>query len=171
MHLALEVGAHIEAPWFAIVIGVLTGLGVRQANKAGIHHVSYARGAVSGIIALAAIVGSIYLVSVLMAKKDTTRTGKPVANAAPAADAAAEDAEGDDAAEPAEEPAAEPIPEAAPVAAGGGKMGARAEEFNPWQAAFMAIGAFLAYELGRGSAPRPVGQPAPEQPVYTDPSN
>ena len=46
LHLFLEVGLQMEAPWFAIVIGLLTGLGVRQANKS-LAGVSYLRGAIA----------------------------------------------------------------------------------------------------------------------------
>ena len=53
-------------------------------------------------------------------------------------------------------------------------MGARPEEFNTWQFVFMAVGAFIAYEFGRGSGPRPAHaapEAAGEPVVYTDPSN
>jgi hypothetical protein len=134
--------------------------------------VSYFRGAISGLVALGAIVGSIYLVSVLMAKRDTIGSGKQAAKAAPAATAGEEEEETDG--EPAGEAAAPVEPEAQPVAAGrSNKMGARAEEFSPWQFVFMALGAFIAYEFGRGSGPR-AAHPVPEaagEPVYTDPSN
>ena len=172
LHQFLEVGLQMEASWFFIVIGLLTGLGVRQANKSLAGKVSYVRGAISGLVALAAIVGSIYLVSILMAKRDTT-SSKPLAEAAPAA--TAEDNEAGDAATD-ETPAPATQPEARPAVAPGGvgKMGGRAEEFSTWQFVFMAVGAFVAYEFGRGSGPR-TPHPAPEasgEPVvYTDPSN
>ena len=168
LHQFLEVGMGMEASWFFIIIGLLTGLGVRQASKSH-PGVSYLRGAIAGLVALGAIVGSIYLVSVLMAKRDTAKASKPVA-AASAEDAAEEEADGE-AADATPAPAAEP--ERTVAAAGGaGKMGARPEEFNTLQFVFMAVGAFLAYEFGRGTAPR-TAAPAPEgaEVVYTDPSN
>jgi hypothetical protein len=171
LHQFLEVGMQMEASWFFIVIGLLTGLGVRQANKAHMG-VSYLRGAISGLVALGAIVLSIYLVSILMAKRDTAKATRPAA-AAPAEETTDEEETDGEAADAATEPAAEPDRTA--VAGGGpGKMGARADEFNTLQFVFMAVGAFLAYEFGRGSAPRAAhGAPeaAGEPVVYTDPSN
>lgn len=173
LHQFIEVGLQKEAAWFAVVIGLLTGLGVRQANKSRMGNVSYLRGAITGLIALGAIVGSIQLVSVLASRKGAADAGKPLADAKadPAEDATDEAAEGDAAAE---EPVEQPAETAQPVAAkgGGGKMPGPAEP-NIMQFIFMAVGAFLAYELGRGSGTTsavPVGAPVGE-PVMTDPSN
>ena len=171
LHQFLEVGLQMEASWFFIVIGLLTGLGVRQANKSHMG-VSYLRGAIAGLVALGAIVGSIYLVSVLMAKRDTAKPSKPIAAATEEAAEEGDEADGE-AADATPAPAAEP--ERTAVAGGGaGKMGARPEEFNTWQFVFMAVGAFIAYEFARGSGPPRPAAPAPEgtgEVVYTDPSN
>ena len=54
-------GQRFEASWCAIVIGLLVGLGVRRANRHHLHR-SYVRGAMSGLIALAAIVASSFAI-------------------------------------------------------------------------------------------------------------
>jgi hypothetical protein len=51
----------------------------------------------------------------------------------------------------------------------------RAGDFNPWQFVFMAIGALVAYELGRGVGAPKGGEPADATPPEglgraTDPS-
>src|SRR5688572_30297786 len=49
------------AAWFAIAIGLLTGIGVRMASGAHLER-SYARGGASALIALAAIVASSFVI-------------------------------------------------------------------------------------------------------------
>ena len=71
-HLVLEtgmLGKPIEASWFAIVIGLLTGLGVRQANRNHMDR-SYLRAAISAALALAAIFASTLLIAEYMKKRD-----------------------------------------------------------------------------------------------------
>jgi hypothetical protein len=177
VHLVIETGGFNhwqpkEASWFAIIIGLLTGVGVRQMNK---HHMerSYLRGAVSGIIALAAIVLSTVLISKVMEHYDALSKNKPVA--AKGEDAADATADNNAAAE-----APKTDPEAAPAAAGpagpavGGVGRIRQDKLNPWQFVFMAVGALAAYELGRGvdhsRRTEIVGAGEP-MPVATDPSN
>jgi hypothetical protein len=174
VHVAIETGGGMrwqprEAAWFAIVIGLLTGLGVRQMNK---HHMerSYLRGAVSAIIALAAIVLSTVLISKVMEHYDALSKNKQVAAKAPETNDAAKE---DNAAEaPKTEPAAEPAATApaGPMAGGVGRI--RQDKLNPWQFVFMAVGALAAYELGRGVEHSRRAEVAGEpMPVATDPSN
>jgi len=169
LHQLIEVYLNTEAPWFAVIIGLLTGLGVRQANKSLIGRVSYLRGAITGLIALGAIVGSIQLVSVLAARKGTADTGKALVVAKTDVEEGAGEGEGAGTATPVEAPP----PIAQPVAAPGGGKVPGAGEPNIAQFIFMALGAFLAYELGRGTGTtaavvtdEPVGEP-----MMTDPSN
>jgi hypothetical protein len=190
---AVGVGAHVvletgllgtrpyEAAWFAIVIGLLTGLGVRWANK---HHMerSYARGAISAFIALAAIVLSTFLISKVMSQRDAMAGKKPIDGAAAKADGGEVAADANAAADDAG--VAEPPPLAEP----GGPLSAQIgqprgpNEPNPWQFLFMALGALVAYEFGRGvdhskrtasSAAEPGERAEPEAPLTgaTDPSN
>jgi hypothetical protein len=137
------------AAWFAIAIGLLTGIGVRMAT--GPHpDRSYSRGAVSGLIALAAIVASSFVVREVMKRREVAvKTG--VVPAATAEDVAADDAKGDDAKDSEEpaEPAAAKVA-ASPIGGIGGAPKAGATDLNPWQFVFMALGGLVAYELGRG---------------------
>jgi hypothetical protein len=178
-HVALETGIlgtpRYEAPWFAIVIGLLTGLGVRQANR---HHMnrSYARGAISGVLALAAIVLSTYLISQVMSRRDALAEGRAAKGAAPAVGDAA--AAGDQGGAPAAAEAAPEQPAAVvhPNGAVGGIGRPRGDELNPWQFVFMALGALVAYEFGRGidhskRIDVALGEPGGAPPLVTDPSN
>jgi hypothetical protein len=169
LHVVLETGIlgtqPVEASWFAVVIGLLTGLGVRQANK---HHMerSYLRGAISGFIALGAIVLSTFLISKVMASRDALSLKKPPA-VAQAAKGDAEEATDDDAAS--DEPVAQPVAErgAAGPATTIGRRGP--EKLNPWQFVFLALGALVAYEFGRGvdHARRvPAAAPEPVEPAH-----
>jgi hypothetical protein len=178
LHLLLETGVAgtrpYEAIWFAIVIGVLTGLGVRMANKGHMGR-SYARGGVSGFVALGAIVLSTYLISQVMARRDALNRNKPVAAAAaPAAADQPQTAAG------ANGPgAATPLPQENDTAQARGGTGVigrpGADKLNPWQFLFMAAGALIAYELGRGVEHRRTASPVEAEPAgpatMTDPSN
>jgi hypothetical protein len=168
LHTLLEtgmLGKPIEASWFAIVIGLLTGLGVRQANRTHMER-SYLRGALSGLIALAAIYGSTVVISEVMKKRDQAMVTKPAAAAAGEADEASDDAaDGDDATTAdAETPAADADRTMNPALAGGVVGNPRAGDLNPWQFVFMALGALVAYEFGRG-----VGAPKPAAPTDATP--
>ncbi len=185
VHMIIETGGgmrwqSLEAPWFAIAIGLLTGIGVRQANNRHMGR-SYLRGAVSGIIALAAIVLSTLLISKVMQRYDAV--SKTTAAAATAANA--ETAKGGTANEPAAaattdagstapvDPEAAP-PAASPPAGGGGVGRMRQDKLNPWQFLFMAVGVLAAYELGRGvdHTRREVAlEPGEPMTRGTDPSN
>jgi hypothetical protein len=167
LHTLLEtgmLGKPIEASWFAIVIGLLTGLGVRQANRTHMER-SYLRGALSGLIALAAIYGSTVVIAEVMKKRDQAMVTKPAAAVADADDASEDAADGDEAAAAdAETPAADADRTMNPALAGGVVGNPRAGDLNPWQFVFMALGALVAYEFGRG-----VGAPKPAAPVDTTP--
>jgi hypothetical protein len=159
LHTLLEtgmLGKPIEASWFAIVIGLLTGLGVRQANRTHMER-SYLRGAISGIIALAAIYGSNVVIAEVMKKRDQAMVTKPAAAVADADEASADATAGDEAATAeAETPAADADRTMNPALAGGVVGNPRAGDLNPWQFVFMALGALVAYEFGRGAgAPKP----------------
>ena len=178
LHTVLEtgmLGKPVEASWFAIVIGLLTGLGVRQANRTHMER-SYLRGALAGLIALAAIYGSAEVIANVMKKRDQAMKSKPAA----AADGAVEK-EGDatttdeTTTAEAEAPAKEADRTINPALAGGVVGNPRAGDLNPWQFVFMALGALVAYELGRGVGAPKGGEPADATPPEglgraTDPS-
>lgn len=161
LHLVLEtgmLGKPIEASWFAIVIGLLTGLGVRQANRTHMER-SYLRGAISAAIALAAILCSTLLIAEVLKKRDAAALMKPTA--ATAEPATGDDDEASDDAS-AGEAAAEVTPDEQalnPALTGNAVKGGRGA-FNPWQFVFMALGALVAYEFGRGGGPKPVEAPS-----------
>jgi hypothetical protein len=163
------------AAWFAIAIGLLTGLGVRMASGAHLDR-SYVRGAISGLIALGAIVASSFVVREVMKRREVAVKSDvaPVA----AKDAAADDAEAEDADAKADEEPAEPTVAkgaASPVGAGIGAPKAGATDMNPWHFVFMALGGLVAYELGRGVDHSKRVEAAAEEPAEglgraTDPS-
>lgn len=155
LHAVLETSV-LKAPggaaWFAIAIGLLTGIGVRMASGAHLDR-SYVRGAISGLIALGAIVASSFVIKEIMSRREVA-VKSDVAPAAAAQDAATDDAKADDAdAKADEEPAEEPTVAkgaAPPVGMGIGAPKAGATDVSPWQFVFMALGGLVAYELGRG---------------------
>jgi hypothetical protein len=142
----------------AIGVALLTGLGVRTlVSTTG--HASYTRGALTGILALAAYVGGWLLVAEV-AKAMAARTPKR----APAAAAQKADQDADQAAAPAGEAA---VPEPQPI--GRGPTGAAAPKAvapgqNPLDYVWLAIAALVAYELGRGTGAKPVEMEEPPGP-------
>jgi hypothetical protein len=173
LHLLVESTTGFEAPWFAIVIGVLTGLGVHQANKSLAGRVSYARGALAAVIALAAIVTSPQLIAKVAANKDSVT----VAKAPPSASDERADAKGDEEqlqvaqGDGADERSTAGELRGTPVA--GAQVGiTRPGDFNVWQFVFMAVGTFIAYEFGRGTGKGAATPSSPvDEPVAMDPSN
>lgn len=141
----------LDASWFPIVTGLLTGLGVRQAHKSLTNNVSYMRGAVAGIIAALAILGAEEVVKLVL----TSDTSKTIAQAPPVAP---EDDEVDveEAGEDADVEVDVVEPDRDSRAAGPRAMGDRSNvkptRDDMWPFIFMAVGIFLAYELARGSA-------------------
>ena len=165
LHTVLEtgmLGKPVEASWFAIVIGLLTGLGVRQANRTHMER-SYLRGALAGLIALGAIYGSTAVIAEVMKKRDQAMKTKPAAaGAVEKEDDATTTDETTTAA--AETPEAETDRTMNPALAGGVVGNPRAGDLNPWQFVFMALGTLVAYELGRG-----VGAPKTVEPTDSTP--
>ncbi len=139
----------LEHTWFAVVVALLAGLGVR-AMVVTKGHASYVRGALTALVAIAAFVGGKLLV-VEVAKLQSAKASQ----AARPVVAQSEDAEGTasestSSAEPAEAP---PLVIETPRAAEGavGKVRVR-NELSTWDFIWMSVAALIAYELGRGSA-------------------
>jgi hypothetical protein len=140
--------------------------------------VSYARGALTSLIALAAIVATYPLKSMALdlrsgaAKQQQEDAAQAEATADAAPDEAAADDEAADEAAAAGEPAAPGATTADATAGAGTKrnLNIPRSDFNLNQFLFMALGALVAYPLGRGSDPAAEGA-APEEPVAMDPSN
>jgi hypothetical protein len=68
--IGLESFVDREATWFAVVIGVLTGLGARAMAGDGIRTASYFRAGLAALVGLAAIVGGSYAASEVVRKKN-----------------------------------------------------------------------------------------------------
>jgi hypothetical protein len=176
LHLIVEISTGIEAPWFAVVIGLLTGLGVHQANKSLAGRVSYLRGALAAAIALAAIVGSTPLISMVAKGREREAAAAVRGEERDAAsDATAEGAgeAGADATADREEDRGRAVSQSGELTEHLGRP-MRPDDFNVWQFVFMAVGTFIAYEFGRGtgsSGAPPSEAPSDEPMTVTDPSN
>ena len=105
------------------------------------------------------------VIAEVMKKRDQAMKTKPAAAVAGAVekenDATATD---ETTTAEAEAPAKEADRTINPALAGGVVGNPRAGDLNPWQFVFMALGALVAYELGRG-----VGAPKAVEPVDTTP--
>ena len=180
--------------WLAIPVALLTGIGVRWlVDTRG--HASYARGALTAVIAVAA-----YFLSFWASAMITTQGAAAREINAQAADRqATDDAANDDAADEADgeagesdgkadDAAAEPANEAAGAAPATseqrpglpGRVGQRAPDRSPWEYIALGIAALIAYQLGRGSeGPRTYAsdgtvvreEPAPVSPGQFPPSD
>lgn len=158
IYVALLLGGH-TAPWFPVVTGALVGFGIMQVCKTA-GNPSYARGAISGLIAAAAMLGGD-----LVAKEVLTKKAEAIApKEGPAKKAESKDDEAEDDGEEETEVEEEEV-EAAPEPKRGGdvdpekgRIGApnKLGQNDVWPFAFMAFGIFLAYEFARGSAPKTV---------------
>jgi hypothetical protein len=132
--------------WSAIPFAIITGLGVRMAVGSG-GHASYFRGALTAILALAAYIGGLSLVAQVTTARANAPKPKPAVlqNASDAADPNDKDA----AAEPAAPVPDTSMPAARPDMHRSTMVGA--PQFSTWNFIWLAIAAFVAYELGRGS--------------------
>lgn len=146
----------------AVPVAILTGLGVRtMVSTSG--HASYARGAITGLLALAAYVGGWYLVADLATRR---------ARAAPKPPTPVTAVDSADAGEPSDAPVVEapPVQERAPVRAnpsGAATRKAVAPGQNPMDYIWLGIAALVAYELGRGTAAKRVEVVEGEETVTT----
>jgi hypothetical protein len=149
LDLTLEILGHIEAPWFAIIIGLLVGICVRKFDLSCAGHVSYVRGAIAGSIALCAIVGSTYVVGVVMTRQAALANEKArIVEARPATEDVASD-EGQNQLNELE--LATRAAASRPATGFVTERTGRAGDFGALQFTFIAVGTFIAYELGRGT--------------------
>jgi hypothetical protein len=159
---------HWDKVWLAIPFALITGLGVRTlVGTSG--HASYARGALTMLVALAAYIGGWMLVA-KMATAQANTAGKP----AIAANADAENAIDDKSATA--DSAAPKAPDSPPMAGTMGD-GSRNRMVAPtqqstWDLIWLAIAALVAYEMGRGTTAAPIAtttEPAQPLPAGTHP--
>lgn len=169
-------GAGIEAPWvawLAILTGLLAGLGVRKFNPDVAMNASYARGALSALIALGGIMGGSMAASKV--RQEQLKNVEVKASTVAVADQPAEG--GDESEEAGDEPAEIEAPEvtAPPVTLGPAVIGSPKRPqrgVSLWDIAPIAIGCFLAYELARGGGSAPAATSdgdGPELPPESDP--
>ncbi|QDU55635.1 hypothetical protein [Aeoliella mucimassa] len=99
-----------EAMWFAIVIGVLTGLGARALAGDGLQRASYLRAGVVAIVAFVAILGGSYAATEISRRKSlddyasaSSQVSKPAATASTEPEGPAEPSDEPTAEEPTEE--------------------------------------------------------------------
>ncbi len=93
--IGLESAMGKESTWFAIVIGLLTGLGARAMAGESIHLTSYVRAALAALIGLAAIVGGSYAASEVVRKKNVDAYESATNSSLPSTVSVADDDEGD----------------------------------------------------------------------------
>lgn len=169
-NIGLELVTGSEMTWFPVVVGLLTGLGVRQLNSAAaMHHASYLRGAIAGLIALAAIAGAPAVKGMVMKRGLDSDVAKPELKES---DEAADEETADEGADDAEVEEQE-VPDRTPRT--GGRPEAAKGPLVPgepdvWQAVFMALGTFVAYEFARGSGGAPASAPAGEGEAPSEPA-
>jgi hypothetical protein len=155
----------LDDVWLAIPVAILTGLGVRlMVATSG--HASYLRGAITGILALAAYLGGVGVQRMVA----QTRAEAPRPPVAAQTTEAAEGEAADEAADPAEAAPPAPVQQAPPVRDVRGVPRAGAQAQNPLDFVWLGIAALIAYELGRGTGPstKPVvtaESSEPSQPV------
>jgi hypothetical protein len=140
--------------WLSIPVAILTGLGVRMMI-ARTGQASYARGALTVLIALGAYLGGLQITTAFANRKaaDLAKAApRAVVEAEKAADEADKKGPEDAAAPPA--PAAEP--KGGPPTTGAPVMTETRrpqlpKTFSTWDFLALAVAALVAYELGRGS--------------------
>lgn len=167
--IALMVAAYFlfaaDQAWLAIVVALCAGLGVR-ALVATKGHASYARGAMTGILTIAAFVGAKFLIAELASRSAVAGAARAERAAAAVIDNA-DDKSGDSDDESGEidELASREI--GRPLDFGGTDDGVvRAPQgFSTWDFVWLCVAALVAYELGRGSEqPHPVEQATASEP-------
>ncbi len=160
--IAVQHFGRIDKTWLAIVVALITGLGVR-AMVSTTGHASYVRGALTGVLALAAYYGGTQLFSELATRgilEKKLQAPPPVA-ATETEEGATAEADG---VEVPLEPAAPDQPVVALPNRDAQMQRPGMQQFSTWDFVWLTIAALLAYELGRGSSPA-----APKQPVVPPP--
>jgi hypothetical protein len=133
--------------WSAIPFAIITGFGVRMAVGSGAR-ASYFRGALTAVLTLAAYIGGFMLVTYVATSRANAPAAKPAVLSQASeggTDAGGKDVSG--------QPAT-PAPEAnVPVSRSDFHRGPMvgSSQFSTWSFIWLAIAAFIGYELGRGS--------------------
>jgi hypothetical protein len=151
----------LDKVWLAIPFAIITGLGVRMlVSTTG--HPSYARGALTMLIALAAYIGGWFLV----AQVATARANAPSKLPTPSVEAPAEPGEDSKDATTTEAPPVQPAAPVKTATPAARPPAPKPMSYSTWDIIFLAAAALIAYEMGRGSGltPAPAETP-PAEPV------
>lgn len=169
-YVGLEIATGQEMFWFPVIVGLLTGLGVRQLNSAAsMHSASYLRGAIAGVIALAAIAGAPAVKGMVMKRGINEDATKPKVEKAETPEDDGDEGEGGEGDEAEVEAPVERRPPSVGTGVDAAKGPAVPGEPDVWQGVFMALGAFVAYEFARGSGGAKRAKPAAEGEAASEP--
>jgi hypothetical protein len=152
---------NLEQVWLAIPVGILTGLGVRTlVSTSG--HASYLRGAITGVLALAAYLGGWYVVKEVAVRRAGAPAQRPANVVTAQAEEDTDEPSGDADAQPVPVPQ-RPVPRPG-VAGEGIRKAPGPSQFSTFDFIYLCVAALIAYELGRGTGAKPVAttEPAPE---------
>lgn len=138
--------------WLALPVAILTGLGVRMmVSTSG--HASYLRGAITGVLALGAYLLGWWVVA-QVAQARASAASEPRAQVAQPAETSDEADETTGEVKSPEAKAQEPVRPRA--AAAGGQKAQMPKAFSTMDFVWLCVSALVAYELGRGTAAKPV---------------
>jgi hypothetical protein len=145
-----------ESPWLVLAVAVLVGGGALLAGRKRVP-VSYLRGALAAVITLVAFIGGKYVVAAVLTGQHGD--GIRVDNGA--------GVDGDEEGQEAVPPAAESsrgtdrlVPPGSTAVPGRAALRGTKGDLTAFEIILLGVGAFVAYELGRGAAPRPAAPPA-----------
>jgi hypothetical protein len=139
---------HLDAVWLAIPVAILTGLGVRTlVSTSG--HASYLRGALTGVLALAAYLFGWWAVAAVAQQRAAAQPKLPVK--------VASDQAADETDKGAGEMVEPPPPPVQPMLRPSGDALRKAVPpgQNPLDYVWLGVAALIAYELGRGTGAKP----------------
>jgi hypothetical protein len=151
--------------WMAIPVAILTGLGVRlMIARTG--QASYARGALTVLIALGAYLGGLQVTSAFANRKAADLAKGVVHTETDTKDAEPGDTKGpeDAAAQPPAPPEQKAGPNTPMPAMGEPRRPQLPKTFSTWDFLALAVAALVAYELGRGSGGVYTGTPTAAMP-------
>jgi hypothetical protein len=171
--IAIMVAAYLalsfDKVWLALPVAILTGLGVRMMVATG-GHASYLRGAVTCALALAAYLVGWNVVATLAQQNAAKAAESTRAEAADAGDKSSADAEKADGGatadetKPADPDKVEPAEVRPRQASTRMKKTAAPTSLSPLDFIVLCVSALIAYELGRGTAPKAVAVADDETP-------
>ncbi|MEM9352166.1 MAG: hypothetical protein AAGA92_04060 [Planctomycetota bacterium] len=143
----LEHTQQTEYPWFPVVVGFLTGMGVRVAATPTVRG-AYLRGAFAAILALVSVVGARFGYAAYMQNTSNIGAAAPIKAVAQAPVEEESDTESAGEASAPVEPAKKPT--AVIPTGGGGETIQRSSGFDTTNMVFICLCGIVAYFLGKG---------------------